>query len=262
MREGIYPNVSIGISHLLQSIGFGDNPDMSKLIDRLTSQMAVLGLNPSSAARAAHLQQGYVRDILRGRIREPSGLKLSQLAIALQCSPGYLMGLRSEPGTPERKFENEFPTQQMLRVAHQLRAGMFEEIDEARPEPNQAYSVFYSYEHAEFSQWLEKMMDSSANRVVPPNYLVHVVDAIEIEYKPSQGDLVIVERYRDEGELVERTLRQVSAVTGPNGTELVFPSHNPRWDHRITVGPGTEEAKIVGKVMFAYGGLPGSLNAK
>lgn len=55
--------------------------------------MKARGLSHRAAAEAAGLGTEYVRDIVRGKIRQPSALKLSQLAAALGTTAGYLMGI-------------------------------------------------------------------------------------------------------------------------------------------------------------------------
>lgn len=75
-------------------------------VDRLKSRMRELGLNQLSTAKRAGLGADYVRDLVRGKVRQPSALKLTKLAEALECSPSYLMGLdKPEPRKPLRSRE-------------------------------------------------------------------------------------------------------------------------------------------------------------
>lgn len=66
-------------------------------VDRLKERLAALDLSPNAASQKAGLGRDYVRDILRGRIKEPSALRLRRLSDVLQCSPEYLLG--KEEGT-------------------------------------------------------------------------------------------------------------------------------------------------------------------
>lgn len=59
--------------------------------------MKAMGLNPYSTARKAGLGSDYVRNIFRGKIREPSATKLQQLAKALETSPEFLLDWPSPP---------------------------------------------------------------------------------------------------------------------------------------------------------------------
>ena len=238
-------------------------PNMTKLIDRVGERMEALNLNPSSTARLAGLKPGYIQDILRGRIRDPSFIKLTQLARVLECDPRYLAGFQSNLG--EAPSEDPSPVERvMLRVSYQLRAGLFEEISDRKPEPTLTFSVLNNYAYREHSQWLERMLDDSASKVVPVGYYVQVVDSEEINYTPEWGDLVIVERYKEGGSLVERTLREVGLGWDGDKVSLKFPSYNPRWDDtELNIAQsGDETGKIVGKVVYAYGGFQGSLNSR
>ena len=75
-------------------------------------------------------------------------------------------------------------------------------------------------------QWLELVRDDSADRQILPGSFAHVVDAQDIAYAPREGDWVVVERSRDGGRLIERTLRQVSVR--PDGVRLKLCSSNPK----------------------------------
>jgi len=53
--------------------------------------MDALGTNPYRTAKTAGLGGDYVRDIIRGRVRDPSGKAIYALAEALETTPGYLL---------------------------------------------------------------------------------------------------------------------------------------------------------------------------
>jgi transcriptional regulator with XRE-family HTH domain len=61
-------------------------------VARLKSRLTALNLNPNAASQRAGLGRDYVRDILRGRIQNPSAQRLNRLAEALECKPAYLLG--------------------------------------------------------------------------------------------------------------------------------------------------------------------------
>ena len=67
-------------------------------IDRLTERLSALGVTANAASEDAGLGRSYVRDILRGRIKAPSAIKLMQLARVLQTTPAYLLGRESVDG--------------------------------------------------------------------------------------------------------------------------------------------------------------------
>lgn len=69
------------------------------LVGRLDALMAARGLNPYSTARMAGVGDSYVRDIQRGKVKDPSAVKLLQVAKVLHCTVEYL--LTGEGDTPQ-----------------------------------------------------------------------------------------------------------------------------------------------------------------
>ena len=99
-----------------------------------------------------------------------------------------------------------------------------------------AFSIYYGgvvpslqpdVRYAGACQWLELVCDDSADILIQPGALAHVVDASEIDYAPRQGDWVLVERSRAGGQLMERTIRQVD-IEG-QVVRLRLRSSNPKW---------------------------------
>lgn len=66
--------------------------------------------------------------------------------------------------------------------------------------------------------------------------LVHLVDAISINYQPVTGDVVEVERTRHQGSERELTLKEV--VVSANGIELWPRSSNPLWTEPVRIEDG------------------------
>ncbi len=147
------------------------------------------------------------------------------------------------------------PAQLHLPVRFEVAAGGFLLRDDLPQEPY-GFRTVSSIPPYEFNtQWLERVVSDSMNRVIPEESTIHVVDAIEIRYRPVHGAIVVVERTRDQGALVERTVKQVELT--PSGVELWPRSHNPRWSKPIYLGAGLRDgeeatAEIVGVVLRSY----------
>ena len=60
--------------------------DLSPLAERVSKRVADLGTNAYAVSVKAGLGNDYVRDILRGKVSEPSYAKLKALAGALECT--------------------------------------------------------------------------------------------------------------------------------------------------------------------------------
>lgn len=224
--------------------------------DRVQRRLDDLGLNPFSAARQAGLEAGYIRDILRDKIKEPGAAKLTALATVLRCSPDYLMGLVENPGNRPGYYNSKDLTVVVdMPIRHEVAAGNWLATDELHDQPLGSAPTALVPQYAGFSQWLDRVRGDSMDRILPDGALVHVVDAIEIRYEPKHDDLVIVTRTRAQGAFIERSVKQV-AVT-PQGVQLWPRSHNARWNLPLNVGAGGEgaddmEVVISGKVIRAY----------
>lgn len=68
--------------------------------ERLAKRRDERGFNDYSLALAMGANESYVRDILRGKVKEPTVWKLFDLAQTLDCSPQWLLGLDSAAPPP------------------------------------------------------------------------------------------------------------------------------------------------------------------
>lgn len=64
---------------------------------RVRERLKALRLTANAASEAAGLGRSYLRDVLGGRIKEPSALRLLRIADVLKCSPDYLLGKENGP---------------------------------------------------------------------------------------------------------------------------------------------------------------------
>jgi transcriptional regulator with XRE-family HTH domain len=77
------------------------------LVSRLELAIAHNKTNPKRVSKAAVLSDGsrlnetYVRDIMKGRVRQPSGKKLAAVAEVLHCSAIWLLTGDGDPGFAE-----------------------------------------------------------------------------------------------------------------------------------------------------------------
>ncbi len=69
-------------------------------------RMEVKGLGPKALSLQAGLNETYVRDLLKGRSRNPKQAHLQQLAVALDCRASDLTG-ETEPATPGAMLTDE-----------------------------------------------------------------------------------------------------------------------------------------------------------
>ena len=177
-------------------------------IERIQDRLDAVGLNPFSAAKAAGLGADYVRDILRGKVKVPSGYRLARLATVLECSIEYLLGETSELGPPPQSSKDEYqPRVSHLPIQHRLARNVFRPPeDENETVPGWSALVFDLDDFSGRKQWLALIEDEHAQPVLSKNTIVHVLDANSDKFKLEARDILVVERYRDSFSLVERTL--------------------------------------------------------
>lgn len=200
----------------------------TELQRRLRERMAAMGLNPFSAAKKAGLHPDYVRNILRGKAKQPSAERLAKLAEALEVSLPYLMGepdLGPPPpegydysGAPYSKYApagrraDEAGTEAvLLPIKHELLTGAFRRAPETvRALGFEAATIPAAYRDRE--NWYEIVRDDGASLVAPMGSLLHVAKFTDDDRNLlGEGDVVIVERHHigpnASHYLIERSVR-------------------------------------------------------
>lgn len=143
-----------------------------------------------------------------------------------------------------------------LPIAFEVAASGFVERDDLPQRPFGFAKVPTVAPYADCPQWLERVVNDSMDRLLPPGSIIHVVDTEAIRYRPRHDDIVVVERTRNDGALVERTVKQVALL--PGGSAELWPrSHNARWSAPVRlladVADGEEvTVRIVGLVLRSY----------
>lgn len=143
----------------------------------------------------------------------------------------------------------------LLPIRFEVAASGFLPRDEMPQQPYGYREVAPIRPFADFTQWIERVVNDSMDRLIPPGSEIHVVDAIELGYVPRHDDVVVIERSRLGGALVERTVKQVALTAA--GPEFWPRSHNARWKSPISLTADTTstedvEVRIVGLMIRAY----------
>lgn len=88
------------------------------------------------------------------------------------------------------------------------------------------------------------------NKIAPHGARLDCLDIIKAEYDPVPGDLVIVERKRYGGQMVERTAKRLRQTA--KGFELWPESYDPAHQEPIALydSPEGVEIQIIGKVLW------------
>jgi SOS-response transcriptional repressor LexA len=244
--------------------------DLARLRERL-AVMEEKGVKPRQISMRVAGTPDLVRHILKGRQSSTDGVKLLRLAKALEASVEYLHGESDEVGKPPdvellaerttvrrksarpRDVRIPLAAGVGLHVRHVVQAGAWIEVDEAASERIVAPPVSASSAFPAEMQWLELVRGDSADLYYPEGAFVHVVGAIDIGYAPRDKDFVVVERRREQGGLIERSIKQVERRG--RKIELWPRSRNPKWQRPLDLGDGADdstEVEIVALVLGAH----------
>ncbi len=224
--------------------------DIAQNLRRVLEQR---GLSANAASKKAGLPRDAISDILNGRSEFPRANTLMAIARALDVDPAViLVGSNTDNSSVGSAIgANEV----LLPVRFEVAAGMWKEVEDYHDQLEaETKYVPQIAAYIGVPQWLERVIGDSMDRLVPPNSLVHVVDTIALEYEPRQDDVVVVQRSRSQGALVERSLKQVALNDGI--IELWPRSHSGRWTKPIPLsaddGSDDEVVQVVGIVIRAY----------
>lgn len=140
-----------------------------------------------------------------------------------------------------------------LPIRYEVGAGVWRSVEDIQ----QAYGeapVAADPAYGAFPQWLERVVSNSMDLEYPIGTLLHVVDAAAIGYNVRSGDHVIVERRRNGGGLVERTVKEAQFTRA--GLQLWGRSTDPRWNSPLRIHDGVDdesmEVEIVALVIGSY----------
>jgi transcriptional regulator with XRE-family HTH domain len=228
-------------------------------IERIEERMKALGLNPFSAAKRAGLGQDYVRDIVRGKVKEPSASKLRDLAAALECSTEYLQGVGDELGELPVTWGGSTADLHVARlvVEKEIRDGFHKSH---KPRKDESFAVV-SYNYRGSSEWLEFVRDSQLENEITSGTYIHTIGVDK--YFDGLTNIVIFEKSTEKGDLTSRRVGRLHfSARGVNITgdgEFWSPSDVCSWEDLIS-GRNKARAKVVGLAIRAYQFFNGDFN--
>lgn len=217
----------------------------AEIRDWMKRVMTEHDLTPAAWARKAGLAPSTIQRAIKENYQFVTSTRtISRLAQAVGVTPPSV----DSPQTVEQ------PT--FLGVRYEVGAGLWRMVDDVGQVDYGHAPVLADPAYAQFPQWLERVVGDSMNLEYIEGTLLHVVDTIALGYAPRAGDHVIVQRMRDQGGTVERTIKEVAF--GPHGMTLIARSTNPRWaNHPVVVtNDGHDqdhcEVQVVGLVLGSY----------
>lgn len=201
--------------------------------ERIRALMTEAKMGPAELARRVGRSPGWVRHLRDGRTESIDYPEAILVAKALSAPVHELFD--EQPGDepiaaePKGGAKRALASGPVLLVRYTVQAGHWVEVDQQTQERIESPPVAADPRYPRDAQWMELVRGDSADLYYPEGAFVHVVDAVAIDYSPREGDFVIVERKREQGGLIERSLKQV-AIGARRRIELWPRSRNAKWN--------------------------------
>lgn len=172
---------------------------MTPLIQQLLSRMAEQDLKPKSLADRAGLNETAVRDIIKGRSRNPRIDTLEKLARALGCTTAELTG-KAQPGVAPIELN-------AVVVRGAVAAGIWRDAIEWDFDDQYAVSAPPDSRFPGVERFGLEVRGNSMDRVYPEGTIIICIRFMDLGALPSNGDRVVCIRRNEEG-LVEATVKE------------------------------------------------------
>lgn len=224
----------------------------TSLQKRLRIRMDILGINAYDAAKRAGLGESFVRDILRGKSRNPTVEKLEKLATALNTTVDWFLGDAAAGAIPDAPTSTVAHAElNGLVVKGDIQAGTWLDMSivDDDPEQREVIPVARDPRFPYAKQYGLRVKGDSMDLEFPDGSYVSVVDFADSGLSIRAGLIVHVERRS--GHLVEATLKVIDHAS--DGEMLLAPrSSNPKHQPLRLDGDDATEIVICGVVTGSY----------
>lgn len=218
----------------------------SQIRDWMKSVLAEKGWSPARWANEAGVAPSTVQRAIKDDYAfVTSSRTLEKLARAANIPAPGISANHSPIASP-----------QFLAVRYRAGAGIWHEVGDVQAFEG-VFPVTADPAYAGYSQWLERVVGDSMDLEYPDGAYVHVVSTDDMAYSPRPGDHVILVRYRNDGQEIERTIKEVVR----SGRKLEFwpRSTNPRWKEPVLLHGGDSDqiadlhrVEVAGLVLGSY----------
>ena len=211
-------------------------PEAEGVLARIQERLNVVGISERAASIEAFGHGSAIRNIRLGATKDPSIFTMRKLAPILQTTPEYLaFGTIGDPSAPALKAFSVHPSL-YLPVTGEVAAGQWREHDTTIDHPvYDPVPVPVDPRWPKDAQFALITRGTSINRQARDGDYLACVDARATRYQPRDDELVIVERRRDGGGLIERTAKKYKRAG--EVFELWPDSDDPRWQEPIIIDP-------------------------
>lgn len=223
---------------------------MTKLREIVTKRLDELQLGPVEAAVQAGIERSYIRDIVEGRKKSVRNDKIDDLARALKLDPAALARnelVRIE--TADGLSISKAPTG-YVAVIGKVAANTWLSVEDMDFSYDDVEYVPSLPEHPISHQFGLLIDGNCLNKIANHGDRLICLDVIKSSTDVGPNDLVIVERSRFSGQMVERTAKRIRQTA--DGYELWPESNDPAHQAPIKLN-GAQEGetiRIIGKVLW------------
>jgi SOS-response transcriptional repressor LexA len=169
-------------------------------------------------SRLSGVPYDSVNKYMRGDIDKPRGNTLERLAVALDTTRLFLQEGLTDP--------KALPTKP-IPIRGEVAAGIWLEAGDLNLEPESFLPFNPAPRFPDGSVYCLTVRGDSMDKTAPEGATLVCVDIYAAGIEIRDRDMVIVERQREQGGLIEVTAKRVRQV--PGGYELMPESTNPRW---------------------------------
>lgn len=223
------------------------------LLQRIAARLEQLGKTESAASKEAFGHASGLRNIRNGASKSPGLDTVAKLARVLDTTPEWLAFGVGEGG---RMIARGVP-RSFVPLIGEVAAGQWLEVDTldapafdgATPAPA---DLRYPIE----AQFGVVVRGTSINRAAQDGDVLVCVDPRRAACPVRENDVVIVERRRNGGHMIERTAKRYRTRGGASA-ELWPDSTDPRWQKPLALGVDeadeTEIVEIIGVALHKHG---------
>jgi len=193
----------------------------------LKRRMDEMGFKQKSLAIAADLNDTYVRDILKGKSKNPEASKLARIAQVLGCTSDDLLG-RGSSVAPIHTTQ--------IEVRGDVQAGVWREAIEWPAVDWYAITVPIDTAYQGFHRYGLKVCGQSMNKVFPEGSVVVVINFGDLGRLPKTGDFVVAVQRCSKTDQYEATVKAVQIRD--DGTVILWPqSWDPAFQTPVILPP-------------------------
>lgn len=175
-------------------------------------------MSKAELSRRAKVPYDSVNKYLRGNTENPRGKTMDKLAQALGTTELYLRTGLTDPKTV---------SSQAIPFRGIVAAGVWVEADSGADVIEEFLPFNPVPQYPEGAVYCLTVQGDSLDKIAPNGFVLVCVDLYMSGLAIRDGDLVVVERAKQQDGLLEMTAKRVRSV--PGGFELYPESTNPKW---------------------------------